>query len=74
MEFAFQNPWGKFPDGSMGSKRIVEASMVDDETGVLEIGPGIGVLTRQLAEKAGKVVAVEIDKSSFPSGGNSHGL
>ncbi|NLL39470.1 MAG: 16S rRNA (adenine(1518)-N(6)/adenine(1519)-N(6))-dimethyltransferase RsmA [Clostridiales bacterium] len=47
-------------------KRIVEASMVDDETGVLEIGPGIGVLTRQLAEKAGKVVAVEIDKKLIP--------
>lgn len=44
------------------TEKIAEASGIDSETGVLEIGPGIGVLTRRLAEKAGKVVAVEIDK------------
>lgn len=47
-------------------RKIVEASLIDGETGVLEIGPGIGVLTRQLAEKAGKVAAVEIDKKLMP--------
>lgn len=41
--------------------RMAEACGADKETGVLEIGPGIGVLTRELAERAGKVVAVELD-------------
>lgn len=38
----------------------------DDNTGVLEIGPGIGVLTLQLAKRAKKVVAVELDKRLMP--------
>lgn len=38
----------------------------DDKTGVLEIGPGIGVLTKELCETAGKVVAVELDKRLYP--------
>ncbi len=41
--------------------KIVEAAGIDKEYGVLEIGPGIGVLTKELAEKAAKVVAIEID-------------
>lgn len=36
------------------------------EDGVLEIGPGIGPLTARLAEKAGKVVAVELDRMLLP--------
>lgn len=42
--------------------RIAESGGVTSETGVLEIGPGIGVLTQQLASRAKKVVAVELDK------------
>lgn len=38
----------------------------DSETGVLEIGPGIGVLTKELCRVAGKVVAIELDKRLFP--------
>ena len=34
----------------------------DDETGVLEIGPGIGVLTEQLSKYAKKVVTIELDE------------
>lgn len=34
----------------------------DSETGVLEIGPGIGVLTKELSKKAKKVVAIELDE------------
>lgn len=34
--------------------------------GVLEVGPGIGVLTHELAKRAEKVVAVELDKRLFP--------
>ena len=40
---------------------IVASSGADDRTGVLEIGPGIGVLTKSLCAAAKKVVAVEID-------------
>ncbi len=46
--------------------KIVKGSGIDKSWGVLEIGPGAGTLTRELAENAGKVVAVEIDKSLIP--------
>lgn len=36
------------------------------KTGVLEIGPGVGVLTKELCERAGKVVAIELDKRLIP--------
>ncbi len=39
------------------------AAACDKETGVLEIGPGIGVLTKELSAAAGKVVAIELDNS-----------
>lgn len=38
----------------------------DDETGVLEIGPGVGVLTKELCKVAGKVVAIELDERLYP--------
>ena len=38
-------------------ERIAEEAGLDDATGVLEIGPGIGCLTAQLSERAGKVCA-----------------
>ncbi len=38
----------------------------DKSTGVIEIGPGIGVLTKELCSVAGKVVAIELDKRLFP--------
>lgn len=41
--------------------KIVDAAGIDGSFGVLEIGPGFGVLTRELARHAGKVVAVEVD-------------
>ncbi|SHI55328.1 16S rRNA (adenine(1518)-N(6)/adenine(1519)-N(6))-dimethyltransferase RsmA [Thermoclostridium caenicola] len=43
-------------------RKIVETAEVNENDFVLEIGPGIGALTARLAEKAGKVVAVEIDR------------
>jgi len=46
-------------------RRIVDASGVGPEDFVLEIGPGEGLLTRILAEKAKKVLAVEIDRHLF---------
>ena len=42
--------------------KIVEAAGIDKNWGVLEVGPGIGVLTQELAQRAGKVVAVEVDE------------
>jgi 16S rRNA (adenine1518-N6/adenine1519-N6)-dimethyltransferase len=42
--------------------RIVEAAELGPEDIVLEIGPGLGTLTRLLAERAGRVVAVELDQ------------
>ncbi len=45
---------------------IIHGSGVDENSGALEIGPGAGVLTRELARTANKVVAVEIDKSLIP--------
>lgn len=41
--------------------RMAQACGCTPETGVLEIGPGFGVLTRELSLRAGKVVAVELD-------------
>ena len=45
-------------------QHIVKAAGAAD--GILEIGPGFGVLTRELAQAARKVVAVEIDNSLLP--------
>lgn len=42
------------------------AQTVDKSNGVLEIGPGIGPLTQQLALRAGKVCAVELDRRLQP--------
>ena len=47
-------------------ERIAEDSGVDETAGVLEIGPGIGPLTQQLALRAGKVCAVEVDNRLKP--------
>ena len=46
--------------------RMAEASGAADGVGVLEIGPGIGVLTVELAQRASKVVAVELDSRLLP--------
>lgn len=41
---------------------IVESSKIDKEDLVIEIGPGLGTLTKYLLEKAGKVIGIELDK------------
>lgn len=46
--------------------RMAEACGCTPETGVLEIGPGFGVLTRELSLRAGKVVAIELDDRLLP--------
>ncbi|MDG5789973.1 16S rRNA (adenine(1518)-N(6)/adenine(1519)-N(6))-dimethyltransferase RsmA [Evansella sp. AB-P1] len=47
-------------------RRIVESAKLMETSGVIEVGPGIGALTEQLAKKAEKVVAYEIDKRLIP--------
>jgi len=44
-------------------RKIIEAADLQPDDIVLEIGPGLGVLTRELAKKAKKVIAVEKDKN-----------
>lgn len=47
-------------------REIAAASGADGTCGVLEIGPGIGPLTAELAQRAGKVVSIELDRSLLP--------
>ena len=47
-------------------ERIVCASGIDKTCGVIEIGPGFGPLTQDLCQKAGKVVAIEVDQTLQP--------
>ena len=47
-------------------RKITDAGELSEEDLVIEVGPGIGALTVSLAEKAGKVVAIEIDKKLIP--------
>ena len=46
--------------------RMAELSGAEKGVGVIEIGPGIGVLTNELCKLADKVVAVELDKRLLP--------
>lgn len=46
--------------------RMAEAAVKTENTGVIEIGPGIGVLTRELSKLAKKVVAIELDERLLP--------
>lgn len=48
-------------------KKIVEAGEVSPSDLVVEIGPGIGAMTAELAKSAGKVIGVEIDKNLIPA-------
>lgn len=46
--------------------KIIEGTEINAEDTVIEIGPGIGVITQEAANRAKKVIAVEIDKSLIP--------
>lgn len=48
-------------------RKIVDAGEVSREDLVIEIGPGIGSMTAELASRAGRVVAVEIDRNLIPA-------
>ena len=47
-------------------RQIADAAGLDERCAVLEIGPGIGPLTRELSARAGRVAAVELDKALLP--------
>lgn len=65
--FTFQKRFGQnfLIDGHVIEK-IISAAEITKEDTVLEIGPGIGTMTQYLAEAAGRVYAVEIDKNLLP--------
>ena len=65
--FRFSKSLGQnFLTAAWVPQEIVAQSEINEEVGVLEIGPGIGCLTRELSEYAKKVVAVEIDRALIP--------
>ena len=47
-------------------ERIADAAALGPGDGVVEIGPGVGALTRQLAGRAGRVLAYEVDEALRP--------
>jgi len=65
--FRFSKSMGQnFLTAAWVPERIAAEAGPDKETGVLEVGPGIGCLTVQLSRLAGKVVAIELDKALKP--------
>lgn len=65
--FRFSKSMGQnFLIDPMVPRDIADASGADKSWGVLEIGPGIGPLTAELAQRAAKVVSVELDRSLLP--------
>ncbi len=65
--FAFQKNFGQnFIVNAGICPKIVEYAEVNENIGVIEIGTGIGVLTKELCKVAKKVVAIEIDKTLMP--------
>ena len=65
--FRFSKSLGQnFLTAAWVPERISEEAGLDEHTGVLEVGPGVGCLTEQLSLRAGKVLAVELDKALKP--------
>lgn len=65
--FSFQKKFGQnFLIDTRVLDKIICAADIGKDDMVLEIGPGIGTMTQYLAEAAGKVVAIEIDRNLIP--------
>ncbi|PIC56363.1 16S rRNA (adenine(1518)-N(6)/adenine(1519)-N(6))-dimethyltransferase [Sporosarcina sp. P12(2017)] len=65
--FSFKKSLGQnFLVDSNVLHNIVSCAVITKDTGVIEVGPGIGALTEHLARQAGKVVAFEIDDRLLP--------
>lgn len=66
-EFMFQKKFGQnFLIDAHVLEKIISAAGITKDDCVLEIGPGIGTMTQYLAENAGHVVTVEIDRNLIP--------
>ncbi|MBQ9887192.1 MAG: 16S rRNA (adenine(1518)-N(6)/adenine(1519)-N(6))-dimethyltransferase RsmA [Lachnospiraceae bacterium] len=66
-DFVFQKRFGQnFLIDTHVLDKIIRAAGITKDDMVLEIGPGIGTMTQYLAEAAGKVIAVEIDRNLIP--------
>lgn len=62
--FSFSRALGQnFLTAAWVPERIAQSAGLGEDVGVLEIGPGVGCLTEQLARRAGRVLAVEKDES-----------
>ena len=64
--FVFKKGLGQnFLSSQSVLEKIADAAEIENE-GVIEIGPGFGVLTNELAKRAEKVLALEIDERLIP--------
>ena len=57
-------PVGAYPKDEI--RKMAEAAGLDENTCAIEIGPGVGVLTAELAKRAGKVLSFELDRRLLP--------
>ena len=65
--FRFSKSLGQnFLTAAWVPERIADEAGLDEQTGAVEIGPGVGCLTAELARRAGKVAAIELDKALLP--------
>ncbi len=66
-KFQFRKSLGQnfLIDGNI-IRKIIRAAEINGDDFILEIGAGIGTLTRALAEEAAKVVVIEIDRNLLP--------
>ena len=65
--FRFSKSLGQnFLTAAWVPQRIAEEAGLDGQTGVVEIGPGVGCLTVELSKRAGRVVSIELDKALMP--------
>ncbi len=66
-EFTFKKKFGQnFLIDNHVLNKIISSAEIDENDVVIEIGPGIGTLTAEVAKKAFKVIAVEIDRTLVP--------
>lgn len=65
--FRFSKSLGQnFLTAAWVPRRIAEEAGLDEGTGVVEIGPGVGCLTVELSRRAGRVVSIELDRALMP--------
>ncbi len=65
--FRFSKSMGQnFLTAAWVPERIADSARLGPDAGVLEVGPGIGCLTEQLSERAGKVLSLELDRALKP--------